>query len=359
LFRESGKPGTTKKCNKNKIQLLKGKTMKTKVIKNALLLAVAGLALSTSAASAATVTWTDSIGSWFTCSNWGGTCPDSTTDAQINNGGTAQVSSANAVGHAHDLTLGVNTADSGKVSVTGASGGSLSISGSVYVAYRGTGTMTVSNGGSVGGAVATSGNLSIASLSGQLFVSNGSATVDGTGSTWTVSNEVDVGGTTSGAGGTGLLTVTNGGTVSAGTSVHVWNSGTLSGNGTVSVNSGSGTATVDGTLTPSGGKLTIDGELTFSVPPAAPTMECNVVPASADNVGVSGVASLAGKISVTMTGTTFTAGTRYTLLHADNGIDPNHPQFQFSSIKGGSGDCFTRTITYDTHNVYLYLQPCT
>ena len=82
------------------------------------------------------------------------------------------------------------------------------------------------------------------------------------------------------------------------------------------------------------------------------------MPASADNVNVSGVASLAGKISVTMTGTTFTAGSTYTLLHAAGGIDPNHPQFQFKSIKGGSGDCFTPLITYDAHNVYLYLSPC-
>ena len=151
------------------------------------------------------------------------------------------------------------------------------------------------------------------------------------------------------------MTVTNGGTVSAGTSVLVYGSGTLTGKGTVNVNSGSGTATIEGTLTPSGGTLNIVGNLAFT---SAATMECRVVPASADNVNVSGVASLAGKISVTMTGTTFRAGTRYTLLHADNGIDPNHPQFQFSSIKGGSGDCFTRLITYDTHNVYLYLSPC-
>jgi hypothetical protein len=85
-------------------------------------------------------------------------------------------------------------------------------------------------------------------------------------------------------------------------------------------------------------------------------MECNVVPASADNVNVSGVASLAGKISVTMTGTTFTAGTTYTLLHSDGGL--GNTQFQFVSIKTGTGDCFTPLITYDANNVKLYLSPC-
>jgi hypothetical protein len=137
----------------------------------------------------------------------------------------------------------------------------------------------------------------------------------------------------------------------------VYNSGTLTGNGTVSISAGT---MIDGTLTPSAGRLTIEGDLSFSGPPASPTMECHVVPASADNVNLSGVASLAGKISVTMTGSTFTAGTTYTLLHAAGGFDPEHRQFQFNSIKGGSGDCFTPVITYDTNNdnVNLYLSPC-
>ncbi len=332
---------------------LQQKQYKTFFGRNAILLAVTALALSTSAAFAATTTWTDSTGSWFTDGNWDNHVPTCTTDAQINNGGTAQVSSPLQIGYAHDLTLGLNTADSGNVSVTGVNGGSLSICGSVFVAYRGTGSMTVTNGGTVGGAVATSGNVSIASLAGQLWVSNGSAKVDGN-STWTVSGEFDVGGTTSGAGGTGLLSVTNGGTVSAGTSVHVWNSGTLSGNGTVNVNSGSGTATDDGTLAPNW-TLTTTGNLTFGN--AAATMQCNVIPGNLGSVDaeVSGTATLTGIVSVTMTGT-FTPGTRFTLLHTSGG---RNGKFSSQSINFPTGQGFTPTITYDTNDVYLYLQPNT
>jgi hypothetical protein len=129
----------------------------------------------------------------------------------------------------------------------------------------------------------------------------------------------------------------------------LWGIGVSPGNGTVTTTSGT---TIDGTLAPTG-QLTINGALTFSGTIA--TMECHVVPASADNVNLSGVASLAGKISVTMTGTTFTAGTTYTLLHAAGTVSGRFP---FVSIKPGTGDCFTPVITYDAHNVYLYLEPC-
>lgn len=138
-------------------------------------------------------------------------------------------------------------------------------------------------------------------------------------------------------------------------SVYVYESGTLTGNGTVTATGGT---TTEGTITPSNGTLTIVGDLTFSGHVA--TLECNVVPSSADNISASGTTTLTGaRISVTLTGSTFTAGTTYTLLHADGGL--NSTSFSTISIKGGSGDCFTPTITYDyPHgNVNLYLEPCT
>lgn len=331
--------------------------------KNAILLAITALALCASPAVAladtcpsGTTCWTGTTGSWFTDGNWSNHVPNCTTDAQINNSGTAQVSSPLATASAKNLYLGYNTADSGNVSVTGVNGGSLSICGSVFVAYQGTGSMTVTNGGTVGGAVATSGDVSIASLAGQLWVSNGSAKVDGTGSTWTVSGEFDVGGTTTGAGGTGLLTVTNGGTVSA-ASAHVWNSGTLTGNGTVSATTASGT-TVDGTLEPSGtppnDTLTISGTGGLLLHSGAATV-CNVVPSGADNVQVSsGAATLNGRLVVTMTGN-FTAGTTYTLLHADTAL-----RGTFSSVSiNYPCECFKPEIQYDYvhNNVNLYLKP--
>lgn len=323
-----------------------------KFIRNTILLTVAAFALCAWPAARLAAdciprtTWIGGTGSWFDSSKWSnGMVPDCSTNAQINDG-TAQIN-AKTVASACTLTLGFNTADSGSVSVDDAN---LTTCKSLSVGYQGTGMLTVTDAGTV----TTDQDASIASLAGDVWVSNGSATVDGVGSAWTISGEADVGGTTSGAGGTGLLTVTNSGHVTA-ASVKVWNSGTLTGNGTVTTTSGT---TIYGTLQPSGGRLTIGGDLGFVG--TSPLMETNVVPSSADNVSASGVASLAGKISVTMTGSTFTAGTTYTLLHADGGFDPNHRQFPFSSIKGGSGDCFTPVITYDTNNnnVNLYLSPC-
>lgn len=322
-----------------------------KLTGNAILFAITALTLTACWPAVAladdclTVTkWRVGTGSWFDCpNNWDNGCPNSSKAAQINNSGTAQILADAPMAEACSLTLGLNIGDSGTVEVSPPYG-DLTVDEGTVVGSAGRGKLTITQG------TVTSAIASIGSLAG----SSGSVTVDGTSSTWAVSGEADVGGTTTGAGGTGLLTVTNGGTVSAGTSVHVYGSGTLTGNGTVNVNSGSGTATIEGTLTPSSGTLTINGNLTF----AGGTLECNVVPASADNVDVSGVASLDGRLSVTMTGTTFSAGTTYTLLRAAGGFDPNHHTFPFVSIKGGSGDCFTSVITYDTSHVYLYLSPC-
>jgi hypothetical protein len=130
----------------------------------------------------------------------------------------------------------------------------------------------------------------------------------------------------------------------------VYTSGTLTGNGTVTTTNG--TTTVEGTLAPRG-QLTINSDLSFF---GTPTMECNVVPASADNVNVSGTASLTGRLSVAMTGT-FTAGTTYTLLHAAGTVTGTFPIVSIKYPTGG-GQCFTALITCDAHNVYLYLEPC-
>jgi len=235
-----------------------------------------------------------------------------------------------------------NSTDSGTLTVDH---GTLNQCNDMFVGYYGKGTLNIKNGGSV----STLAGASIGTASG----SNGTATVDGVNSQWTVIGQLNVGGNNTTAGGTGLLTVKSGGVVTA-ASVHTYPSGTLTGNGTITVNSPSTpVVTIDGTLTPSNGMLTVNGNLTFS---SSATMESHIVPASADSVSVSGAASLAGKISVALTGTTFTAGTTYTLLHSDAGL--GNTQFQFVSIKGGSGNCFTPVITYDAHNVKLYLSSC-
>jgi hypothetical protein len=117
-------------------------------------------------------------------------------------------------------------------------------------------------------------------------------------------------------------------------------SGTLTGNGTVSAN-----VTVDGTLAPHPGTLTISGNLSFG---AGANMSCTVSSTSVDNVQVSGMAALDGKLSVTVN----SAGD-FTLLHADGGIGTT-PFSRYSFIYNG---CFSASVEYDrTHgNVILHV----
>jgi T5SS/PEP-CTERM-associated repeat protein len=331
-----------------------------KLTRQVILLTIAALAVSTSTGSRAEelcncqTTWIGSTGDWFTQSNWSSTLPDcgggsciigGATQGEIN-GGTAQISSTTQTAYACALTLGVNTNDSGRVSVNH---GTLTMCGEIFVGSNGRGGLTITNGGVVNMASA---GASIASFAG----SHGSVTVDGvnqdgTKSQLAGSGPIYLGGTIDGPGGDGLLTVTNSATVTA-TNIHVYPSGTLTGNSTVTVTTTSGT-TVEGTLEPSSGRLTIGGNLTFFG--TAPVMQSNVVPASADNVYVSsGAATLTGKLKVRMTGT-FTPGTTYTLLHCDS---PRNGTFSSVSITYPTDQCFTPVITYDANNVYLNLVSC-
>jgi T5SS/PEP-CTERM-associated repeat protein len=211
----------------------------------------------------------------------------------------------------------------------------------MWVGWDGKGTLTITSGGSVS-------TYGAAGIAAHASSSNGSATVDGTNSTWTVNGAtLNVGGSINGAAGTGLLTVTNGGAVSTGDKVYVWKSGTLAGNSTVTTTNGTD---IDGTLSPNW-TLTVSGDLTFDN--VASTMQCNVIPGNMGNdAEVTGTANLNGKLLVTMTGN-FTPGTTYTLLHCEglrNGT--------FSSVSiNYPCECFTPVIQYDDHNVKLYLAP--
>ena len=48
---------------------------------------------------AQTTVWTDGTGNWFTPANWSAGVPNSSPIADINNGGTAQITSSGAMGH--------------------------------------------------------------------------------------------------------------------------------------------------------------------------------------------------------------------------------------------------------------------
>jgi autotransporter family porin len=234
------------------------------------------------------------------------------------------------------LFFGYNSSqESGKLSVDQ---GTLNMCNEIFVGYHGKGVLSITNGGVVSTSPV---GASVASLTG----SNGTVTVDGASSQWTITGALYLGGTINAAGGTGLLSATNGGTVTAG-NVQVYPSGTITGNGTISTTGG---ITVDGTLKPSG-QLTIGGTGDLTLHSDATTLS-NVVPSGADNVSISPAATLDGRLSVTMTGT-FTPGTTYTLLHCGG---PRNGTFASTSITYPTNQCFTPVVTYDAHNVYLNL----
>ena len=258
------------------------------------------------------------------------------TEADINNGGTAQISGLTQTARACETFIGYHSGQSGKLSVDH---GTLDMCNEMHVGYQGTGGLSITNGG----LVTTIVGADIAAIAD----SNGAATVDGSNpdgrkSTWTVNGGgLYVGGDNTTAGGTGLLTVTNQARVTA-ANVRLWKSGTLTGNGTVTTTNGT---TIDGTLAPSG-TLTIVGGLSFGT---LANMRCNVTSSSWDRAEVSGAATLDGKLSVTMTGT-FTTPADFPLLHA-SGLTG-----QFSSYSFTYTGCLSPSIRYIDGYVYLHVE---
>ncbi|MBX3506279.1 MAG: autotransporter domain-containing protein [Parvibaculum sp.] len=167
------------------------------------------------AAPAGATDWTGAIGDWFDPSNWNSGVPTSGEQANINNGGTAQVG---AEGAASSVWIGQNAGQSGALEVTGPDAALTAASG-VFVGFSGSGTLDISGGG-----VINSGGTTIAATG----TSTGSVTVDGDGSAlnsagFTVGNE-----------GEGTLSITNGG--------YVFSTSSAIGFGSA----GSGAVTIDG-----------------------------------------------------------------------------------------------------------------
>ncbi len=148
---------------------------------------------------AAQTVWTGTTGDWSSASNWSAGVPTSTTDARIDNDGTAELLAGSAA--AQSLLLGYDAPDSGAVTASGAST-TLAVTADFAVGYGGTGTLLINEG-----AVVSDYNGEI----GYTIVSDtdahGVATVDGAGSAWNHTYELYVGY------GTGTLNITNGGTV--------------------------------------------------------------------------------------------------------------------------------------------------
>jgi T5SS/PEP-CTERM-associated repeat protein len=140
--------------------------------------------------------WTNASGDWFNPANWSIGVPNSSTDGEINNNGTARIALTGAA--TASLYLGFGPIDSGNLLVSGS--GTLT-SSFLAVGSSGAGTVTVQSGGTLSN---TSAN--IANVPG----SNGAVLVEDPGSSWTMDYLFNVG-----YSGAGALTIRNGGTVSS------------------------------------------------------------------------------------------------------------------------------------------------
>ena len=163
--------------------------------------ALFALLLASPPAFSQTTAWTDGTGNWFTPANWSAGVPNANTDAQINNGGNAQITSSGA--ETGGLEIGVGVQDSGTLSTSGS--GDLQTGGLMYIARSGTGNLSISSGGSV-----SSGRFIIGENAG----SQGTVTVSGVDSTWSNSVVCFIG-----FDGNATLNVTNGGQL-LNTSLH-------------------------------------------------------------------------------------------------------------------------------------------
>ena len=177
---------------------------------------------------------------------------DSVGHLFIGNSGTFSSTLTNTTGF-----LGNNIGSSGTVTVDGA-GSTWSNSGDLHVGESGTGTLNINNGSSVSNAVG---------YLGFNPGSSGTATVDGAGSTWSNNSSLYIGGNVGAAGGTGTLNISNGGTIDVTDTLKVWNAGTVNLNGgsitAGSFDSTLGTFNfTDGALTVNGGTGTYaDGNI--------------------------------------------------------------------------------------------------
>jgi T5SS/PEP-CTERM-associated repeat protein len=167
--------------------------------------------------------------------------PNNNETAIINNGTTATLTGTGSVAN---LETGVGYSDAdGNVVVNG---GNLSATGTVAIGIDGTGSLAVTNGGTV---------TDTTTVIGQNPGSSGTVTVDGAGSTLMSSGTTNVG-----EAGTGTLNITDGGAVISDGGTTIGPMGTLTGNGTISTP----TLLNNGTVAPAGpnnttGTLAVNG----------------------------------------------------------------------------------------------------
>ena len=104
---------------------------------------ILALSLIVPAIGVAQTIWTDGTGDWFVGTNWSAGVPNSSTQAQINNNGTAQVTTSGAA--AASILLGWNdVSELGNLSISGA--GRVTVEQDLAVGGLGNGTLSITNG---------------------------------------------------------------------------------------------------------------------------------------------------------------------------------------------------------------------
>jgi len=222
----------------------------------------------------------------------------------------------------------------GAANIDGA-GSSWTNANGLYVGFGGTGTLTITDGGSMQNGTFANVGFSEGAV--------GVLSVSGPGSTFGTGGALSIGGNVSGPGGRGYLGVDDGGTVSA-AAVNVWNTGqvALSSEGRIEA----ATVTIDAPLLVDDfGGASIAGDLVLT--PAATTTIG--IYGGIGGLTISGTATLAGSLTIHVDGQD-TPG-QYALIEADGGLGGS----TFASVSVTPPAGMTADVTYDDTHAYLVL----
>jgi T5SS/PEP-CTERM-associated repeat protein len=253
--------------------------------------------------------------------------PNATTDAQINNGGTAQL--FDPLAKADNLVLGSLAANSGTLEIIG---GALSVN-TFEAGTNGMGTLRILNQGRL---------TSTGAFVGGDIGSHGTATVDGAMSKWDAGNVLNVG-----FSGEGALSVLNGGSVTS--------KFTSVGNDSGST----GTLIVDG----AGSSHSVMGDMTVG-PQGVGVVTIRNGASAANANGILGELGGSGTVNVDGPGTTWTNGvvavgitgtgtlnvTAGAVVSGTNGRIAREPNSQGTAIVDGPGSQWNSTGVFTIAN---------
>jgi T5SS/PEP-CTERM-associated repeat protein len=337
----------------------RGASMRTHLLTTT---AVMALLSASTVSTRAQTNWTGAISNdWFTAGNWTAGVPILVTSANIDRAtpNSTVISGANAtvlnlaVGQSGTGVLVIQNGGtlqnlgSGSIGISTGAQGTVTVSGlgstwtmnfsNLVVGNFGTGTLTIANGGTVSSGP---GGASVGLSPG----SNGTVTVTGPGST------LNNFGLIIGGFGTGLLTVADGGVVNGPVTIAAFPGGTgaVLGNGTVGpTNVNAGGFLVPGTVGTIG-TLTVAGNLAFQ---SGAFYVVQVNPTTASSTNVTGTATLAGTVAAVFQPGAYTTR-NYPILTADGGLTGRFEAFETRGLPAG----FRSQVSYFGNSAILQLR---